>query len=320
MHYTLNVNKCITFALILALPAFAQESNLDVKSTLDGTMQPNYFVEAEGDAPRPLLVSLHSWSNGFNTDTGDGMRSWERAAKARNWHLLQPHFRGPNKTPEGCGSELARQDILDAVDAVMTQYKVDPSRIYLAGASGGGHMAMVMAAHAPERWTAVSAWVGISDLAAWYRECKESDHRYWEHLDAAIGGAPGTSDEIDTAYHYRSPVHHLAAAKDVPLDISVGIHDGHSGSVPIHHSLDAFNVIAKARGDAEIPAAEIDRLSKREGLKENLPLDPAYGRGLHLQQQSGPCRITVFEGGHEGLPETACVFLGTHIKAINNPR
>ena len=307
--------KKVILTLLLTLPVLAQESNLDVVSTLDGTTQPNYFVAGVGEEPRPLLVALHAWSNGFNTDTGDGMRAWERAAKARNWHYLQPHFRGPNKTQEGCGSALARQDILDAIDAVAQQVQLDSTKIYLAGTSGGGHMAMHMAAHAPQRFSAISAWCGITDLAAWYQECKDSGHRYWQHLDGACGGAPGSSDAIDQQYHDRSPIHHLAKAKDVNLHINVGIHDGHSGSVPIHHSLDAFNVIAQARGDAIIPHAEIQRLSERKGLKENLPIDPDFGRAIHLQQHSGPCTITVFEGGHEGLPETAVAWLSTFTKA-----
>ena len=38
----------------------------------------------------------------------------------------------------------------------------------------------------------------------------------------------------------RSPVRHLAKAADVPLDINTGIHDGHTGSVPVSQSIEAF--------------------------------------------------------------------------------
>src|SRR5690606_37074546 len=90
-------------------------------------------------------------------------------AAARGWLCVMPNFRGPNQQPEACASALAQADILDAVDWVKAHYRIDPTRIYLCGASGGGHMTMMMAAKYPDRWRAASAWVGISDLAAWHR-------------------------------------------------------------------------------------------------------------------------------------------------------
>ncbi len=33
-----------------------------IQSTMDDTMQPSLFYEAEGEGKRPLLVGLHTWS------------------------------------------------------------------------------------------------------------------------------------------------------------------------------------------------------------------------------------------------------------------
>jgi poly(3-hydroxybutyrate) depolymerase len=300
-----------TLALCLVAPvgASAEKQELpliEVPSTIDGTMQPCVFIPAQGDEPRPLLVFLHPWSHGCNTFKSD---DWHAEAKAHNWYFLGPHFRGPNKRPEACASPEARQDILDAVAYVCAQYAVDETRVYLAGASGGGHMAMVMAAHAPKRWTAVSAWCGISDLAAWHAESKAAGRHYHEDVAAVVGGAPGSSPEVDEQLRYRSPVHHMAKARDLPVDLSTGIHDGHTGSVPIHHTIDAFNVIAQARRDAPVSPEETATLSEEKPLETQEEQDATYGGAIYLRRYSGPSRVTIFEGGHEGLPKPAFAWL-----------
>ena len=65
-------------------------------------------------------------------------------------------------------------------------------------------------------------------------------------IEKSLGGPPGTSDEIDADYRDRSPVFHLPSVNDLPVSIWAGVEDGHSGSVPIRHSLAAFNAIAEA--------------------------------------------------------------------------
>ena len=228
-------------------------SDIHVKSTLDGTMQPSRLWVPEGEAakPAPLLVSLHSWSGDYTQDRSD----WQTEAVAREWIYLQPNFRGVNDHPEACGSPLARQDILDAIDWVVERHNVDTSRIYLGGASGGGHMSLLMAARHPERFSAVSAWVGITDLEDWYRFHSRNGEpeRYAQMIAASCGGPPGASAEVDEQYRDRSSIHFLQQAVGLPLDIAAGVKDGKTGSVPIRHSLRAFNVVAKAGGHETIP-------------------------------------------------------------------
>ena len=282
---------------------------IEVLSSQDGERQPCAVVPSPRQGAQPLLVFLHPWSYGYD---GFDLADWRGEAFERGWHVLMPHFRGPNSRPEACGSSLARQDVLDAVSYVRDRYAVDDSRIYLAGVSGGGHMAMVMAAHAPALWAAASAWAGISDLAAWHGETKAAKLKYAEDIERVVGGPPGASAEVDAQLRFRSPVHHLALAKDLPLDLNTGIHDGHKGSVPIHHTLDAFNAVARARGDVEVDAATVARLSRRETLEGEEEQDPSYGRVLHLRRHAGPSRVTIFEGGHEGIAAAACAWLEGH--------
>jgi dipeptidyl aminopeptidase/acylaminoacyl peptidase len=284
---------------------------------VDGTEQPCYLVLPQGFDPQgppvPLLVSLHSWS----ADVEQRHPALERAAIERGWIYLFPNFRGPNQHPDACGSVKAQQDILDAVAWVRQRYPVDRRRIYLTGSSGGGHMTMLMVGCHPDLWAAASAWVGISDLAAWH--ARHADGRYGQMLRASCGGRPGDSPEVDEQYRLRSPRTHLHRADDVPLDLAAGIRDGHTGSVPIRHTLEAFNAIATAVGAPGISEAEMLQLSRPEGRLTNPQpgdeaADPTFGRAIYLRRYAGPSRVTIFEGGHEGLAAAAIAWLEQHVR------
>lgn len=299
--------------LALSAAHAAETDVIHVRSTLDGAIQPCLYVpSSKRESPQPLLVGLHPWSHGFDTFTE--MTELRRQAEKRGWNYLQPHFRGPNRQPDACASEKARQDILDAVDDVCSKGGIDTHRIYLAGVSGGGHMALVMASYAPERWTAVSAWCPITDLKAWHAESKAMNRDYWKDIEACCGGAPGASEAIDRQYEARSSLPRLARAKDLPLDIHAGIHDGHTGSVPIHHSLDAYNVVALAHQDAPIDGVTIAALARRAPDLLQGVVDPRYSRPIYFRRTSGATRVTIFEGGHEMLYEEACDWLAGHTR------
>jgi pimeloyl-ACP methyl ester carboxylesterase len=302
---------------VLLLPAQLSYSagtreKIFVSSSIDRTEQPCYLILPEGfdknGPPVPLLVCLHTWSG----DVEQRQTDTESECGKRGWIFLFPNFRGPNNTPDGCGSLKAQQDILDAVDWVIERYPVDRKRVYLTGASGGGHMSMLMAGRYPERWTAVSAWVGISDLAAWH--AKQAQSNYGKMLRACCGGAPGESDQIDRQYRDRSPITWLHRAVDVPLDLAAGVHDGHKGSVPIRQTLEAFNVVAKALGEPLIGEEEIVQLSRPNGrLDDPKPgdtvEDAVLGRAVYLRRNAGKARVTIFEGGHEGISAAALDWL-----------
>ena len=205
-------------------------------SKLDETLQPALFMPATGDEPRPLVVALHTWS-------ADLTQSWEHfraRCEQRNWHCIYPLFRGPNWNRKACGSDLVVSDIESAVEYVKNTCKVDESRIYLIGGSGGGHASLLMAGRTPQIWAAVSAWCPISDIAKWHAECKNAGLNYYEHIETACDGDPQTSSSAAAQAKRRSPLTYLAsAAGKTIVDIGTGIHDGHRGSVPVGHALRA---------------------------------------------------------------------------------
>ena len=292
------------------LPALTETA---VTSSLDGEKQAVLYwaPETARTQQTPLFVFLHSWSGDYRQKND----KWQRQAVERGWVFLHPDFRGPNNSPEACGSRFARQDILDAMAFAESEFQIDSERVYLAGTSGGGHMAMLMAGHYPHRFSAVSAWVGISDLAEWYRFHTRHGRpgRYAQMILKSLGGRPGENPQRDADYRDRSPVFHLQNTGDLPLDLYAGVQDGHTGSVPIRHTLTAYNVIAEAHGTRPVSDKEIDQLSEPGRLSSPLAsdqvMDPTLKRGIFLRRQSQSARVTIFDGGHEGLPVPAAVWL-----------
>lgn len=295
--------------------AAALKLAIDIPSSKDGTPQKAIYWRPEsaahdGKGPSvPLLVFLHSWSGGFEQGP-----PWIDQAKKMGWVLVAPDFRGPNNRPEACASDLASQDILDAVAFARRDARIDPARIYLIGGSGGGHMSLVMAARAPDLWAAVSAWVPISDLAAWHAESKARKNNYAKMLEQSCGGAPGPATEAE--YRHRSPLFHLAAAKNVPLDINTGIHDGHTGSVPVSHSLRAFNALAAP--EKQIAAADIDFMVQEQkvpaALAAESQADPERQKAVLFRRTSDNARVTVFEGGHDSESSAGILWLSRQRK------
>lgn len=291
-------------------------------SEADNSMQPALIVPAAGEDPRPLAVCLHTWSYGLEERNA---QDYVKACAERNWHFIYPLFRGPNWTPQACGSDLVVSDLECAVKYMKEHYAVDDSRIYLVGGSGGGHASLLMAGRHPEVWTAVSSWCPISDIAAWYAQTRDkkkdpSARGYDTHISEACGGDPTSCPEAAAQAKHRSPLTWLKnAAGNVILDIGTGIHDGHTGSVPVSHAVLAFNEAADPAD--RIAQADIDYMVQREEIPEHLRFegnDPAYGRHrVLLRRTSNKVRLTLFEGGHEILTEAAFGFLDNQVKGAD---
>ena len=219
-------------------------NEIQVKTTLDGTLQPSLFFRPETDAPVPLVVGLHTWSyNRFNQ-----AENYLPLCEKYGWALLLPEFRGPNLASnphrhDACGSLKARRDILDAVDHVLQTSAVDYDNIFLLGCSGGGHAALLTAEDAPEVFRAVDVWCPVSDLTAWHAHLTETRQHYVHDMEACLGGGPAdASDE----YALRSPSVHLEKLKKLPVSIHHGRHDT---VVPYRHSAEFVRKLEAAGAD-----------------------------------------------------------------------
>ena len=321
---TTRMRVCGVIAISAAMPAGLRAQVptepgrhlIEVVSSMDGSSQPSYLIlPPEFDAnddEMPVVVSLHSWSFGLEQRRQD----LEAMVAERGWIYLFPNFRGRNDQVEACGSEVAKRDVIDALDWVIEHYPVDETRIYVTGISGGGFMTLTMAASYPERWTAASAWVPLSDLRAWYDF--HAGGSYGEMTRQCVGGDPAEDPAVGQELERRSPLHQLARARGVALDISAGRFDGHVGApIPVWHSLAAFNVIAEAVGAGTVSDAEIAQLSRHDPRLDNpdrvdKERDPTFGREIFLRRHAGRARVTIFDGAHEGIASAAIAWFEAH--------
>ena len=206
-----------------------KQSEIFVPSSWDQTLQPSLFFAAEGAEKRPLLVGLHTWSY----DRRNQVENMLPVAEKLNFNLLLPEFRGANLSSnshcgDACGSEAARHDIKDAIDYLIAQGLVDRDNVFLLGASGGGHMALLMAGYCPEYFRAIGAFVPITDLVAWSRENLD----YADHVKACCG------DEAEMLR--RSPIAYTEKIAKANLKIFHGKYDP---VVPVSHSKRLYAMI-----------------------------------------------------------------------------
>ena len=285
------------------------------QSKADKKNQPAlFYVSPQMDKPRPLLVGLHTWSGDFKQTMSVPYAKW---CIEQKWNFIHPNFRGPNRRPEATGSELVVEDILSAIEYAKKNALVDETRIYLIGASGGGYASLLMAGRAPKIWAGVSAWVPILDLAKWHAETSARKMKYARDIELSIGGKPVTGSKALAEAQKRSASTYLSGAKGVNLDINAGITDGHNGSVPISHSLEAFNILAakKDRISTELMEEFTQTAKVPKVLLDQAPTDSSYGeKTVWFRRVSGNVRVTIFQGGHEIIPSAALQWLSKQKK------
>src|SRR5688572_27143461 len=208
-----------------------QTKVVQIPSSIDGNRQRAIFYDSGSPRPRPLLVVLHSWSANYQQNLDIPFAEF---AIANDWVFLHPNFRGPNARPQATASDLAVQDVVDAVEFARKRAAVDPARVYLAGYSGGAMKALVLAGRRPELWAGVAAWGAIYDIPDWFRHNRGINPRYRREIAASCGGAPRPGSAAEAECRERSPMTYLErAAGRVPVLIAHGVKDE---TVPIRHA------------------------------------------------------------------------------------
>jgi poly(3-hydroxybutyrate) depolymerase len=276
-------------------------------SSADNTQQPMMFYKPQPQEPRPLVVALHSWSNDYTQTDSVIYSEW---CIANDWNFIHPNFRGANRRPETTGSELVIADVLSAIDYAKANARVDESRIYAIGWSGGGYLGLLLAGRAPEIWAGVSATGPILDLSVWYEESKRLGTKYVREISASCGGTPTDDTPAAAECRKRSPVAYLERARDIPIDLIHGIYDGRTRAhpVPVSHALNAFNLLGAPQD--RLTEEQILSFTKEAqvpvSLRDATPADSNDGDlKVLFRRQSGNVRLTVFDGGHVKYTEVA---------------
>ena len=213
------------------------QTEILVRSTIDGTLQPSLFYRASKSG-RPLLVGLHTWS----FDRFNQINNMLPYAEELDFNLLLPEFRGPNVisnpiATDACGSEKARADIKDAIDYVIENEGVDKENVFLLGLSGGGHMALMMAGYCPEYFKAIGSFVPICNLGKWAAE----NPNYRPHILACCG----SEDEMLK----RSPISYIDKIAMANLKIFHGKYDS---CVPVTQSMELYDSVFKKHPRARV--------------------------------------------------------------------
>ena len=214
------------------------QQEIFIQSTLDGTIQPSLFYKSNSKEKRPLWVGLHTWS----FDRFNQIDNMLPLCEKYDFNLLLPEFRGANLCTNphcqtACGSDLAKQDIKDAIDYLIEHDLVDRNHVFLLGSSGGGHMALLMAGMCPKYFKAIGAYVPITDHAKWATE----NPTYAPHVMACCV----SEEELKK----RSPITYLDTIAKANLKIFHGKYDR---TVPVTHSITLFNAITEKYPDASV--------------------------------------------------------------------
>ena len=165
--------------------------------------------------PHPAVVLLHGFAGHAHNLVG-----LARRASANGYAALALSLRGWLGS-EGESDQGLRQplDVLAAIDWLARRPLVDPARIGLVGASMGGQVALLTAAHKPPI-RAVASYFAPTDLATW----REGNPFIRDYLDDLCGpeGLP-----------VRSPLLRVAQI-DVPVLL---IHGDRDENVPVQQTL-----------------------------------------------------------------------------------
>lgn len=277
---------------------------VDIGRGRGSDIQKAYFYPARSGAPRPLVVSLHTWSGDF-TQRDDEIAN---LCREKDLNYIHPDFRGPNNTANACCSELALSDIDEAIDYAVAHARVDTTRLYVVGVSGGGYATLSFFMRSRHPIRSFSAWASISDLVAWYRESRERKRKY---ADDILKCTMSTDSQLNTAnakakspLYWKTPVAKVSSAR---LFIHAGMHDGYEGSVPISHSINFYNKILSDCGAGD--SSQYVSASEKASLLKRIPPAGAVGemggRKVYLEKHYKNVSLVIFEGGHEILAEVA---------------
>ncbi len=150
------------------------------RSKIDGSVQPYGLVvpKSLGPAPHPLMVWL----------LGRGDKRSELAFLAEreggppqlapsNTIILIPYGRFCNAT-----KFAGEMDVFEAMDAVRTNYSIDPDRILVAGFSMGGASTWHLATHHAGLWCGASPGAGFAETAIYTKalEPGKEPRTWWE--------------------------------------------------------------------------------------------------------------------------------------------
>ena len=282
------------------VPAWSNHFKLvKINSTNDKTIQNAYFLSTV--VKKPLLVSLHNWSGDFTQKDPLAV-----LALKYNWNYIHPDFRGANDNEQSCLSDFVITDIDDAIQYAIDNSNVDIKNIFIVGASGSGYVTLGAYLRTRHKIKRFISWVPISDLTAWYyQSIAIGNIKYAKNILNCTGSKSNIMNKEEL--ERRSPLYwDIPSTINGSIDIYAGINDGHfgGGSVPISHSILFFNHLLSAWDLKEnyITSETISKLLTR-AYDNSSSENKIQSRSVIYKNTTESATLTIFDGGHEMLPE-----------------
>jgi hypothetical protein len=276
---------------------------VEIKSKLDNNIQKAYFYKSKSKKPEPLIVSLHTWSGYYDQD--DPLAG---LCKSKELNYIHPDFRGANLNKDACCSELALTDIDESITFAIENSNVDTTKIFVIGVSGGGYATLSTFMKSKHNIKKFSAWASISDLIAWYNECRIKKSSYaeniWECTESKNGELNEKVAKQKSPIYWITPINKLSNSA---IYIYAGINDGVKGSVPITHSINFYNKLLSDLSVTDSSKYVSDK-EKSQLLASRGPLGDfgkISGRSVCLIKEFKNVKLTIFDGDHEMLTEFA---------------
>tara|TARA_R110002096_G_scaffold356883_1_gene550221 strand:- start:103 stop:1119 length:1017 start_codon:yes stop_codon:yes gene_type:complete len=282
---------------------WSQDFSIDtVRSTIDSHIQKIYYYKSKSKTPKPLIVSLHTWGGDYSQN--DDLAN---LCKQRDLNYIHPDFRGPNSTNDACCSDLALNDIDEAITFAISNFNIDKAEIYVIGISGGGYATLSAFMKSQHNIKKFSAWASITDLIARYHESKTQNSR----VSNDILNCTNSSSQLNIENaKQKSPLYldtPIEKLKESKVSIYAGVFDGIQKHVPITHSINFYN---KILGDLSVSDSTkyVSIYEKLKLIEFRKPLGD-YGyigdRKVYLRKEFENLKLVIFEGDHEMLTEFA---------------
>ncbi len=275
----------------------------EIKSKFDDKIQKAYFYKSKSNKPKPLIVSLHTWSGNYTQND-----EIAQLCKSKDLNYIHPDFRGENWTKNACCSKLALSDIDESITFAIENLNIDTANIFVIGVSGGGYATLSTFMKSKHSIKKFSAWASISDLIAWYDQSIIRKADYAGHILKCTESEEGILSE--STARQKSPVYWdtpLNKRSKSELSIYAGVYDGIQGSVPITHSINFYN---KLLADLSVTDSSkyVSNNEKLKLLEYRKPLGD-YGkiadRAICLKKTFKNIKLVIFNGNHEMLTEYA---------------
>jgi dipeptidyl aminopeptidase/acylaminoacyl peptidase len=202
----------------------------------------------------PLLVMIHGGPTSVARPTFSLARQFWTS---RGFAIVDVNYGGSTtygrvyrERLEGQWGIVDVNDAIAAVDYLVAQGRVDPSRLAIRGGSAGGFTTLAaLAFH--DRFKAGANLYGVSDIAA----LAATSHKFERHYDVSLVGPPS-----EALYRSRSPIFHLDGFNE-PLITLQGSEDE---VVPPAQS----RAIVAALDARQVPHAYLEFAGEQHGFRK----------------------------------------------------